>query len=108
MCPADVSRDDVKDPVQAGLKQQAAERGEKTAENIRYGQAISESGMGGMTGTAEGVGTKGLSSCLAFLVEFSDGLESRYGVRISTRRGIARAEGWWRGSRSRRADKPRL
>lgn len=31
-----------------------AERGEKTAENIRYGQNISESGMGGMTNTATG------------------------------------------------------
>lgn len=41
---------------------QKAERGEKTAENIRYGQAISESGVGGFTsgnsGSAaqEGVG----------------------------------------------------
>lgn len=31
-----------------------AERGEKTAENVRYGQNISESGMGGMTTTTTG------------------------------------------------------
>lgn len=29
--------------------QQKAERGEKTAENIRYGEAISEHGFGGQT-----------------------------------------------------------
>lgn len=29
--------------------QRRAERGEQTAENIRYGQTISEGGMGGMT-----------------------------------------------------------
>jgi hypothetical protein len=33
---------------------QKAERGEKTAENIRYGQAISESGVGGFTTGSEG------------------------------------------------------
>jgi hypothetical protein len=42
--------------------QEKAEKGEKTAENIRYGQAISEQGVGGFTsgslGSAaqEGVG----------------------------------------------------
>jgi len=34
--------------------QQKAERGEKTAENIRYGQALSESGVGGFTSTSSG------------------------------------------------------
>ena len=33
----------------AEAKQQRAERGEKTAENIRYGQTISEGGMSGFT-----------------------------------------------------------
>jgi hypothetical protein len=33
---------------------QKAERGEKTAENIRYGQSISESGVGGFTTTSSG------------------------------------------------------
>ncbi|KAK0367375.1 hypothetical protein LTR91_007366 [Friedmanniomyces endolithicus] len=44
------------DPSQTDAgKQQAAERGEKTAENIRYGQTISETGgMGGMTQGMEG------------------------------------------------------
>ncbi len=32
----------------------AAERGERTAANVRYGQALSEQGMGGMTNTVEG------------------------------------------------------
>ena len=36
-----------------GLQQQT-ERGEKTAENIRYGQGISEGGMGGMTQGSDG------------------------------------------------------
>ena len=31
-----------------------AARGERTAENIRYGQAISEQGMGGQTTTSSG------------------------------------------------------
>ncbi|KAM0707237.1 hypothetical protein Q7P35_006568 [Cladosporium inversicolor] len=31
-----------------------AQRGEKTAENIRYGQAISETGVGGFTTTSSG------------------------------------------------------
>lgn len=31
-----------------------ADRGEKTAENVRYGQNISESGVGGFTNTSEG------------------------------------------------------
>lgn len=34
--------------------QQHAEQGERKAENIRYGQNISEGGMGGMTSTQEG------------------------------------------------------
>ncbi|ETN43694.1 uncharacterized protein HMPREF1541_02853 [Cyphellophora europaea CBS 101466] len=33
--------------------------GEKTAENIRYGQNISESGMGGMTTTSTGEANQG-------------------------------------------------
>jgi len=37
----------------------SAERGEKTAENVRYGQAISESGFGGKTTTAEGTSNQG-------------------------------------------------
>lgn len=32
----------------------SAERGQQTADNIRYGQNISESGMGGMTTTSSG------------------------------------------------------
>ncbi|KAK5136024.1 hypothetical protein LTR08_004278 [Meristemomyces frigidus] len=35
-------------------KQQKTDRGEKTAENIRYGQGISEGGMGGMTQGSSG------------------------------------------------------
>ncbi|KAK6430213.1 hypothetical protein LTR95_013634 [Oleoguttula sp. CCFEE 5521] len=34
--------------------QQKAERGEKTAENIRYGQKLSEEGFGGVTTGQEG------------------------------------------------------
>ena len=39
--------------------QQRAERGERTAENIRYGQTISEGGIGGMTKDQEGSVTQG-------------------------------------------------
>ena len=35
------------------------EKGEKTAENIRYGQNISESGMGGKTTDVEGGAQQG-------------------------------------------------
>lgn len=35
-------------------QEERQERGERTAENIRYGQAISEGGMGGQTNTVEG------------------------------------------------------
>lgn len=35
-----------------------ADRAEKTTENIRYGQNISESGMGGMTTTSSGTATQ--------------------------------------------------
>ncbi|KAK5175191.1 uncharacterized protein LTR77_000328 [Saxophila tyrrhenica] len=38
--------------------QQQAERGEKTAENIRYGQTISEGGMGGQTSVQQGEAEK--------------------------------------------------
>ena len=44
--------------------QQKAERGEKTAENARYGQAISEEGMGGMTTEARGSANQGKSGVL--------------------------------------------
>lgn len=37
-----------------------AERGEKTAENVRYGQNISEGGMGGMTTDSQGGGNQGM------------------------------------------------
>lgn len=37
----------------------ASERGEKTAENIRYGQAISEGGMSGFTAGQSGGATQG-------------------------------------------------
>lgn len=48
------------DPSQTAEAAQARkERGEKTAENIRYGQAISEQGgMGGMTANTDGTADK--------------------------------------------------
>ena len=42
-------------------EQAKAERGEKTAENVRYGQGISEGGMGGMTTEGLGSGVQGMS-----------------------------------------------
>ncbi|MDI1491967.1 MAG: hypothetical protein OHK93_003178 [Ramalina farinacea] len=40
--------------LQSQQSQETAERGAKTAENIRYGQNVSEQGMGGKTTEAEG------------------------------------------------------
>ena len=50
------------EPSEAELqaKQAAKERGERTAENIRYGQGISESGMSGFTTGQEGEAKQGL------------------------------------------------
>lgn len=42
-------------------QQQKAEGGEKTAENVRYGQTISEEGMGGKTTEAGGSANRGKS-----------------------------------------------
>ncbi|KAF6237878.1 hypothetical protein HO173_004079 [Letharia columbiana] len=42
------------DAVTSQQEQQKAERGAKTAENVRYGQTISEGGMGGKTTEAGG------------------------------------------------------
>ena len=41
------------------LDQQKQKIGEKTAENVRYGQNISESGMGGKTTDIEGTANQG-------------------------------------------------
>lgn len=43
-------------------EQQQAERGERTAENVRYEQTISEGGMGGKTTEAGGVQIRVVSS----------------------------------------------
>lgn len=40
-------------------EQQQAERGERTAENVRYEQTISEGGMGGKTTEAGGSANQG-------------------------------------------------
>ncbi|MCJ1458252.1 hypothetical protein MMC28_008623 [Mycoblastus sanguinarius] len=47
------------DFVTSQQQQQHAERGAKTAENVRYGQAISEEGMGGKTTEAGGTANQG-------------------------------------------------
>ncbi|KAF2233305.1 hypothetical protein EV356DRAFT_213692 [Viridothelium virens] len=43
------------DTTTAAQEEAKAARGERTAENIRYGQGISEHGMGGQTTTSGGV-----------------------------------------------------
>ena len=47
------------DAVDSQQEQQKASRGAKTAENMRYGQSISESGMGGKTTESEGTANQG-------------------------------------------------
>ena len=47
------------DAVTSQQEQQKTERGEKTAENVRYGQTVSEQGMGGKTTEAGGSANQG-------------------------------------------------
>ena len=49
------------DAVQEQEDQSKAEKGEKTAENVRYGQAISEGGFGGETTESSGGANQGMS-----------------------------------------------
>lgn len=48
------------DVVDSQQEQQNAARGEKTADNVRYGQNISEGGMGGKTTEAGGKANQGI------------------------------------------------
>lgn len=50
------------DVVDSQREQQDAARGEKTADNVRYGQNISEGGMGGKTTEAGGSANQGILS----------------------------------------------
>ena len=53
------------DVVDSQQKQEKVERGAKTAENVRYGQTISEGGMGGKTNDSVGIADQGtLSRCV--------------------------------------------
>ena len=52
------------DAVDEQQEQTNAERGENTAENVRYGQNISEGGMGEMTTEGQGGGNQGMSRVL--------------------------------------------
>lgn len=47
-------------------QQGKAERGNKTAENVRYGQAISEQGIGGKTPEEGGEANRGKSAPMRF------------------------------------------
>lgn len=47
------------DATESRQEEQKSEQGTKAAENIRYGQNISESGMGGMTTEAQGTANQG-------------------------------------------------
>ena len=47
------------DATDSQQEEQKAEQGTKASENIRYGQNISESGMGGMTKEAQGNANQG-------------------------------------------------
>lgn len=48
------------DAVDSEQQKQNAERGAKTAEKVRYGQTISEGGMGGKTTEAGGNANQGM------------------------------------------------
>lgn len=47
------------DSTTSQMQQKSTERGEKTAENVRYGESISEHGFGGETTTNSGEATQG-------------------------------------------------
>ena len=47
------------DATDAQQEEEKSEKGAKAAENIRYGENISESGMGGMTTEAQGSANQG-------------------------------------------------
>ena len=53
------------DAVPSQAQQEKGERGEKTAENIRYGEAISEHGFGGETTGNSGVANQGRQETLS-------------------------------------------
>ena len=60
------------DAVISEQEQAKAERGERTAENVRYGQAISEQGMGGKTTTSGGSANQGMLhplGCVVIIVQ---------------------------------------
>ncbi|KAL8991379.1 MAG: hypothetical protein Q9177_000191 [Variospora cf. flavescens] len=60
------------DAVNQQQEQSKADRGVRTAENIRYGQTISEGGMGGMTTEAGGSANQGSSSPSQWIQDSSD------------------------------------
>lgn len=55
----DVDSETQVDSVDSQEEQEKAERGAKTAENVRYGQTISEGGMGGKTTESGGGANQG-------------------------------------------------
>lgn len=48
------------------MSEEKAERGQRLADNIRYGQQISEEGIGGKTTESEGTPNQGMDSSRAF------------------------------------------
>lgn len=54
-----IEEDTQSDAVPSQTQQEKGKRGEKTAENIRYGEAISEHGFGGETTGSSGVANQG-------------------------------------------------
>ena len=55
------------DATDAQQEEEKSEKGAKAAENIRYGENISESGMGGMTTEAQGSANQGGTLKLAYI-----------------------------------------
>ena len=85
------------DVLDSQQEQEKAERGAKTAENVRYGQTISEGGMGGMTTEAAGSANQGqfagmgtLNGCWEVLMPIN--LGSSYGATTSEDKSESAAE----------------
>ena len=62
--PLDAEAETQVDAVDAQQAKDKAEKGARTAENVRYGQNISEGGMGGMTTEGQGGVNQGMR-CLS-------------------------------------------
>ena len=78
------------DAVNSQQQQQKVQRGEKTAENVRYGQKISEEGMGGRTTEAGGNANQGKGEL--YVMVFDDCGNAKEYLQTDSERQMHRKE----------------